>query len=408
MPNIRRCWSRRSWRPRTAPSSSITASIIPASSRAIITNLKSDKRPIGASTITQQVAKNLLVGNEVSYVRKAREAMLAYKIENALTKQQILELYLNQIELGRNAAGVEAAAHAYFDKELDELTLPQLAYLAILPKGPSNYDPERNYDRAMGRRNWVLGEMLQNGFITQASMTARSPQPLGTVRAPDAQVRARRRLFRRGGAPPADRPLRRDRQGRAIQRLCRRAVGAHVVRPQAAGICAGCAARGADALRPRARLVGADQAHASDGRGRWLQALLNTNIGLDYADWRAAIVVSQRAMPPPRSGLPTARPARCRAGPRRCRCAGSAAPRSRAEGRRHHRGRAGGRRVRAAQRPQGVGRVRRRGTVDRAHPGDAGRVRQPARQLQPRHAGAAPARIDDQADRLFGGAGERA
>ncbi|MCE3519304.1 transglycosylase domain-containing protein, partial [Escherichia coli] len=119
------------------------------------------KRARGGSTITQQVAKNLLIGNEYSPTRKLKEAILAFRIEDTLQKPQILELYLNQIALGRNAFGVEAASHAYFDKELPELDLAQLAYLAILPKGPSNYDPVRHPDRALARRNWVLGEMLK-------------------------------------------------------------------------------------------------------------------------------------------------------------------------------------------------------------------------------------------------------
>ncbi|MGY2499133.1 transglycosylase domain-containing protein, partial [Klebsiella pneumoniae] len=92
--------------------------------------------------------------------RKVREAILAWRIEDTLTKQQILELYLNQIPLGRNAFGVEAASHAYFDKELNQLTLGQMAYLAILPKGPANYDPFRNTAKALARRNYVLTEML--------------------------------------------------------------------------------------------------------------------------------------------------------------------------------------------------------------------------------------------------------
>ena len=153
----------------------------PGIAAAILTNLRSDGRPIGASTITQQVAKNLLLTNEVSYVRKAKEALLAYRIENALTKQQILELYLNQIALGRNAFGVEAASHAYFGKELRELTLPQMVYLAILPKGPSNYTPERGYDRAITRRNWVLREMERNNFITPAQRASATVAPLGTI-----------------------------------------------------------------------------------------------------------------------------------------------------------------------------------------------------------------------------------
>ena len=139
------------------------------------------RRAKGGSTITQQVAKNLLIGNEYSPTRKFKEAILAYKIEDTLTKPQILELYLNQIALGRNAFGVEAASHAYFDKELDELDLAQLAYLAILPKGPSNYDPVRHADRALARRNYVLGEMLKNGFITQAQHDQAVAEPLGTI-----------------------------------------------------------------------------------------------------------------------------------------------------------------------------------------------------------------------------------
>src|SRR5947209_2567627 len=112
------------------------------------------ERARGGSTITQQVAKNLLVGNQYSVTRKIKEAILARRIENVLTKQQILELYLNQIFLGRNAYGVEAASRAYFDKDVNQLTLPEAAFLAILPKGPSNYDPNVRPERALERRNW--------------------------------------------------------------------------------------------------------------------------------------------------------------------------------------------------------------------------------------------------------------
>ena len=139
------------------------------------------ERARGGSTITQQVAKNLLVGNQYSVTRKIKEAILARRIENVLTKQQILELYLNQIFLGRNAYGVEAAARAYFDKGVSQLTLPEAAFLAILPKGPSNYDPNVHPDRALERRNWVLGEMAKNGFITGEQAQAAQAAPLGTV-----------------------------------------------------------------------------------------------------------------------------------------------------------------------------------------------------------------------------------
>ncbi|MBK6298434.1 MAG: transglycosylase domain-containing protein [Sphingomonadales bacterium] len=148
---------------------------------AIFTNMMSSGRPVGASTITQQVAKNLLLTNEASYVRKVKEAILAKRIESALTKQQILELYLNQIDLGRRSFGVQAAARAYFGKDVGELQLHEMAYLAILPKGPSNYRPERFYDRALARRNWVLGGMLKNEFITRAQHDDAVGRPLGVI-----------------------------------------------------------------------------------------------------------------------------------------------------------------------------------------------------------------------------------
>ncbi|MEP0728397.1 MAG: transglycosylase domain-containing protein, partial [Parasphingorhabdus sp.] len=153
----------------------------PGIATAILTNISNSGRPVGASTITQQVAKNLLLSSEVSYRRKVREAILAYRIEDVLTKEEILELYLNQIFLGRNAYGVQAAAQAYFGKDVDALALHEIAYLAILPKGPSNYRPEVHEQRAIGRRNWVLKEMRENGWITPAQFEAASSQPLGAI-----------------------------------------------------------------------------------------------------------------------------------------------------------------------------------------------------------------------------------
>ena len=149
--------------------------------RAMITNLGRSGRPIGASTITQQVAKNLLIGNEVSYARKLKEAILAYRIEAALSKKQILELYLNQIALGRNSFGVQSAARAYFNKDVAELTLPEMAFLSILPKAPETYGRAKFYEKAMERRNWVLGEMLSNGFIDRAQHDAAIAVPLKLV-----------------------------------------------------------------------------------------------------------------------------------------------------------------------------------------------------------------------------------
>ena len=113
-----------------------------------LTHMGQGRRPIGASTITQQVAKNMLLDNQVSLARKAREAILAMRIEQTLSKQRILELYLNEIYLGLGAYGVAAAAQTYFNKPLDKLTLPEAAFLAALPKAPNNYNPFKFPDAA--------------------------------------------------------------------------------------------------------------------------------------------------------------------------------------------------------------------------------------------------------------------
>jgi len=136
----------------------------------------------GGSTITQQVAKYLLKDSSYNVGRKAREAILAFRLEDTLSKQQILEIYLNSIFLGRNAYGVQAAARAYFDKDVNELTLPEAAYLAILPKAPSNYDPVRATQKALDRRNYVLREMYRNGYITEDQWKTAAASPLGTIR----------------------------------------------------------------------------------------------------------------------------------------------------------------------------------------------------------------------------------
>ena len=143
--------------------------------RAVAVNLQSavsgsNRRFIGASTITQQVAKNFLLTNERTVQRKLREALIAIRMEGSFTKQQIMELYLNEIFLGQGSYGVAAASLNYFGKSLADLDLAQMAYLAALPKGPSNYHPVRNRDRAIERRNWVLERMQENGYISVAQM----------------------------------------------------------------------------------------------------------------------------------------------------------------------------------------------------------------------------------------------
>jgi penicillin-binding protein 1A len=158
--------------------------------RALLRDLKnrgSGKRPEGASTITQQVAKNFLLTNEVSFKRKIREAILAFRIERAMSKDHILELYLNQIYLGEGAYGVAAAAQTYFNKPLGDLTVQEAAYLAILPKGPNDYNPIRHHAEALDRRNWAIDRMVDNGYITAAQAEPAKASPLNAMGRSDAQ-----------------------------------------------------------------------------------------------------------------------------------------------------------------------------------------------------------------------------
>ena len=145
------------------------------------TKFGSGKRAKGGSTITQQVAKNILIGNEYSVTRKFKEMVLARRIEGVLTKQQILELYLNEIPLGRQSFGVEAAAQAYFGKDVGELSLAQDAFLAALPRGPEIYGRSNHADDALERRNWVLDQMVKNGVATNSQAAEAKAQPLGIV-----------------------------------------------------------------------------------------------------------------------------------------------------------------------------------------------------------------------------------
>ena len=152
--------------------------------RAILGNLKNigrGRRPAGASTITQQVAKNFLLSSELSYLRKIKEALLATRIEQAFTKQHILELYLNEIYLGNRSYGVAAAALNYFGKSLDELSLEEIAYLAALPKGPNNYNPKTRYEAAVARRNWVIDRMVEEKYVTPEQAEIAKEKPLVTM-----------------------------------------------------------------------------------------------------------------------------------------------------------------------------------------------------------------------------------
>ena len=132
-----------------------------------VSNILASKRLEGASTITQQVAKNFLLTNEVSFNRKIKEAILAFRIERALSKERILELYLNQIYLGGGAYGVASASLEYFDKPISELNYDEAALLAALPKAPSRYNPYKNIKLAKFRRDLVLKNLLENGYIDE-------------------------------------------------------------------------------------------------------------------------------------------------------------------------------------------------------------------------------------------------
>lgn len=153
-----------------------------------VQNLGSGRRPMGASTITQQVAKNFLLTNKLSYGRKVKEAILAYKMEQVLSKDRILELYLNQIFLGGRSYGVAAASLHYFNKPLNELTVAEAAYLAALPKAPNNYDPVLKHDAAVARRNWVIERMGIEGFIPESEVAPAQETPLVAAPVKDNDV----------------------------------------------------------------------------------------------------------------------------------------------------------------------------------------------------------------------------
>src|SRR5579862_3061762 len=144
-----------------------------------VLRLQRGQRPIGASTITQQVVRHFLLTNEVSIARKIKEAMLAYRIERTLSKDRILEIYLNEIYLGAGAYGVAAAADTYFQKPLDQLSLAEAALLAALPKAPNNYNPLRHPKAAQARRDWVLSSMAELGWISAAQASAATAEKLG-------------------------------------------------------------------------------------------------------------------------------------------------------------------------------------------------------------------------------------
>ncbi|MEL7488907.1 MAG: transglycosylase domain-containing protein, partial [Pseudomonadota bacterium] len=154
-----------------------------------IGNILNGRRLEGGSTISQQVSKVFLLSSEQRLERKLKEWLVTRRMERAFTKDQILELYLNEIYLGNRSYGVAAAALNYFDKSLDELDIQEAAYLAAIPKGPSNYHPVANYDRAIERRNWVIGRLAEDGHLTAEEAAAARETDLGAKIAPPLGAR---------------------------------------------------------------------------------------------------------------------------------------------------------------------------------------------------------------------------
>jgi penicillin-binding protein 1A len=253
--------------------------------------LGSGGRARGGSTITQQVAKNLLTGNEYSIRRKIREAILAVRIEQTLSKQQIMELYLNQIFLGRNAYGVEAASQSYFGKDVKDLALPEMAYLAILPKAPANYTPERDSARALDRRSYVLREMEKNGYITADQRAAADAAPLGAIRRQAVQQQmapgyfveeVRRELIEKFGEQAEDGPYSVYGGGLWVRTSFDAAKQVAVEKALRDGLLRYDGGHG----------WSGPSGHIDPGAG-WQGRLLAASIGAGYADWKPAVVLSK-------------------------------------------------------------------------------------------------------------------
>lgn len=250
------------------------------------------RRAVGGSTITQQVAKNLLLGDEYSVTRKLKEMILAGRIEQVMTKQEILELYLNEIPLGRRSFGVQAAARAYFDKDVDQLELHEMAFLAILPKAPERYGRKGQEQAAIGRRNFVLDQMAKNGFITEAEKAAAASLPLGLVtqrreRSVDAGYfleEVRRELIERFGETAEDGPNSVYAGGLWVRTS---------LDPQMQ-----LAAR--DALRDGLLRYHGGRAWTGPiatidvGEGDWASQLQSSPLGISYKDWRIGVVTSRQ------------------------------------------------------------------------------------------------------------------
>ncbi|AKM11651.1 penicillin-binding protein 1A [Croceicoccus naphthovorans] len=256
-----------------------------------VSKIGSGQRAKGGSTITQQVAKNILVGDEYSITRKLKEMILARRIEGVLTKQQILELYLNEIPLGRQSFGVQAAARAYFDKDVKDLELHESAFLAILPKAPERYGRARYKDLAIARRNYVLDQMVKNDWATREEAEAAKAKPLGLVPRRSANYdpaggyfveEVRRRLLDRFGEKAEDGPNSvyagglwvRTSMDMELQKAARAALRAGLLRYHS----------GKGWTGPIAK-INMDE--------NWQTQLIVSNLAVDYEDWQVGVVTQR-------------------------------------------------------------------------------------------------------------------
>lgn len=256
-----------------------------------VSKLGSGQRARGGSTITQQVAKNILLGDEYSITRKLKEVLLAYRIEGVLTKEQIIELYLNEIPLGRQSFGVQAASRAYFDKDVGELTLPEMAFLATLPKAPEKYGRRANQAAAIARRNYVLNEMVRSDWISESQRAAASAAPLGLIARRGSQFRTgggyfmeevRRELIERFGENSEDGPHSVYGGGLWVRT-------SYDDRLQTAA--EGALRRGL--LRWHGNRGWTGPIGTIEMDDKWQSRLASSFLGIDYDNWRVAVVVTK-------------------------------------------------------------------------------------------------------------------
>ncbi|MFN3423153.1 MAG: penicillin-binding protein 1A [Novosphingobium meiothermophilum] len=257
-----------------------------------VTKYGSGERARGGSTITQQVAKNILIGDEYSISRKLKEIILARRIEGVLNKEQILELYLNEIPLGRQSFGVQAAARAYFDKDVGDLQLHEAAFLAILPKAPERYGRAKNEQMALDRRNWVLDQMVRNGWASPQEAAQAKAMPLGlkprraenyTADAGYFLEEVRRQLIEKFGEQAEDGPNSvyagglwvRTSLDTQMQTAAQNALRTALLRYSGG------------------RGWHGPIAHINLDDDRWQTELITSNIGINYQNWRIGVLLKR-------------------------------------------------------------------------------------------------------------------